>query len=153
MDIEKLVGASFEHFSFDELEKHKWSVTKTNPKTNYVYVERDNNGGKIGQWIPAGWIEHLTASDKLRLKIDSLRKSRDYFREERDEINKILVRNNISAKENSDALLSELDFCKMEVDILEKDVTFWRSFTLYSLLASVVLLSAFAATAWKLFDF
>jgi hypothetical protein len=148
MEINALIGKSFEHYSFDNMKKEKWTVSKTNPETNYVYVERINENGKLCQWIPAAWVIHFLTPASLRLKIDSLRKSRDYFRNERDELNTRLANISASHQNDREVLIQEMDFVKDELLILEKDVAFWKIFCFYTTMASVVLFGALMAARW-----
>lgn len=142
MGIDSLIGKSFEHYSFDSLEKYKWSVTRVNPETNYVYVQRDNNGDTFGQWIPAKWFDELLVVQKLRLKNDSIRKSRDYFKNERDELNERLGKFMLKKVEDEKSLIEEIDFVKMELLILERDLSFWKSFALYATASAIILFGA-----------
>ena len=142
MSTSTLVGKSFEHHSIDSIQKKRWIVVRENTETKYVYVECDDENNKIGQWIPAGWIEQLTLPERLRLKADSLRKSRDYFKRERDEINERL--NNISINHEAvrSSLLEEMDFVREELMVAEKDIKFWRSFSIYATTSSICLFGA-----------
>jgi hypothetical protein len=142
MEIDSLIGKSFEYYSFDAVEKFKWKVTRVNPETKYVYVERETIGSRIGQWIPAQWFDEILAVKKLRLKNDSLRKSRDYFKGERDELNIRL--GEFMAKKAADerALIEEIDFVKMEMIIAERDLGFWKSFALYATASAFILFGA-----------
>jgi hypothetical protein len=142
MDINALIGKSFEHHSFDSMKKHRWQVTRYNPETKYVYVERTNKDDKLGQWIPAAWMEHLLLPQKLNLKIDSLRKSRDYFKKERDELNERVVKISESHYSGRGALLDEMEFIRQELMMAEQDIKFWRSFSLYATISAVVLFGA-----------
>jgi hypothetical protein len=144
MKAHELVNATFEHPSIDIAKIHKWSVTKVDDRTDYVYVERVEGDGKLGQWIPGEWVLEFMEPKRLRLKIDSLRKSRDYFKNERDELNRrlgvLMVRKNTEEK----ALIDEIEFVKMELLILERDVRFWKSFALYASVSAFILLVALA---------
>jgi hypothetical protein len=145
MNIESLIGKSFEHYSFDLIEKHKWSVTRINAGTKYVYVERENKGNKFGQWIPAEWLESLLAPKDYHKKIDALRKSRDYFKQERDDIQKRLVSISINKEAEERSLITELEFVKDELMGMEHDVRFWKVFAIAISVSVVVLASAIIA--------
>jgi len=145
MNIESLMGQSFEHYSFDLIEKHKWSVTRINAGTKYVYVERESKGDKFGQWIPAAWMENLLAPKDFHKKIDALRKSRDYFKQERDDLQKRIVGLSISKESEERSLLTELEFVKDELLVLEHDVRFWKVFAIAVSVSVVLLASAILA--------
>lgn len=142
MEINELIGKSFEHYSFDNMKKEKWVVSKVNPETKYVYVERNNENGKLCQWIPAAWVNHFLAPATLRLKIDALRKSRDYFKNERDELNTRLSNISSSHQNDRELIIQEMNFVKDELLISERDVAFWKLFCFYSTMASIVLFGA-----------
>jgi hypothetical protein len=61
-----------------------WKVVKNNPETNFVQMETT---GKPSVWIPENWTRELNKSSALRNKLDAMRKSRDYYRAERDDLN------------------------------------------------------------------
>lgn len=148
MEIDSLIGKSFEYYSFDAVEKFKWTVTRVNPETKYVYVERENIAGRFGQWIPAQWFDEILAVKNLRLKNDSLRKSRDYFKNERDELNTrlggLMSRKIVDEK----ALIDEIEFVKMELFMLERDIRFWKSFALYATASAIILFGALALSKY-----
>lgn len=145
MKAKELVGTSFEHPSIDMGQIHKWSVTKVDDRTDYVYVERPDGSNKIGQWVPAEWVLEFMVPKRLRLKIDALRKSRDYFKSERNELNDRIV--NISKMHDAEynSLAKELDFLRIELDLSEKDIRFWKVFTICVAGASILLFAALFA--------
>lgn len=61
-----------------------WKVSKTNPETNFIQLETT---GKPSVWIPENWTRELNKTSALRNKLDAMRKSRDYYRGERDDLN------------------------------------------------------------------
>lgn len=142
MDINSLIGKTFSHFSYLTKKDEKWTVEKINADTMYVYVQKDVSEGTFGQWIPAEWIEPLLGTKKLKLKMDSLRKSRDYFRNERDDLNKRIVSISASKHSESAAMMNEIEFLRTEMDLLESDVRFWKVFTIGVSITGVVLLAA-----------
>jgi hypothetical protein len=123
---------------------YKWEVSKVNEETKYVFVECDIEAGKVGQWIPAEWVVEFARIETIRRKKDAVRKSRDYFKAERDEANDRLVRIAQSYENNERNLISELSYTKSELMLLEKDCDFWKKFALYSAaLASILFFSLF----------
>jgi hypothetical protein len=142
MKAHELVGATFEHPSIDMAQIHKWSVTKVDDRTDYVYVERAEGDGKLGQWVPGEWVLEFMEPKRLRLKIDSLRKSRDYFKNERDDLNKRLTIVSISNQEEMRALVSQLDFMTQEMILADKDIRTWKSLSIYIGVAGIVLSAA-----------
>jgi hypothetical protein len=148
MDINSLIGKSFHHHSFDSVKRQRWEVIRVNPETKYVYVETSEGIDKIGQWIPAAWFDQLLAPDRLRHKIDALRKSRDYFRQERDELNERIASVSASQMANRGSLVEELHYVKAELDITEKDLRFWKSFALYASLAAFVCFGCLFLFKW-----
>lgn len=139
MKAQELVGATFEHPSIDMGKIHKWEVTKVDDRTDYVYVERPDGANKIGQWIPGEWVLEFMEPKRLRLKIDALRKSRDYFKNERDELNRRIVSVSVNHETESTAMLQEIEFLRMEMDSAEKDLRFWKVFSVCVAGASLVL--------------
>jgi hypothetical protein len=139
METNSLIGVSFTQRSFTKKTTYTWTVTKENRETNYVYVEREDIGGKIGQWIPADWITEFEQIEKLRKKNDAIRKSRDYFKNERDELNERLSKVALGHQDNDRALIEELSYLKAEMQLMENDVVFWKRFSIYTITASVVL--------------
>ncbi len=94
-----------------------WKVIKTNPETNFIQLETT---GKPSVWIPENWTRDLNKTSALRNKLDAMRKSRDYYRGERDDLNKrisVEVNNAIEkGKKYADGLelLAVEDHIKME---------------------------------------
>lgn len=134
MDVSKLKGESFEHFSISDSEKHCWTVSKVNPETDYVFVERQSKDGKIGQWVPGAWIAKFKDNERLSLKVDSMRKSRDYFKNERDDLNIRIATVSANLTARNEVLTQELDFVQTELSICEKDLNFWKSICLYGVI-------------------
>jgi hypothetical protein len=145
MKAHKLVSATFEHPSLEMAQIHKWGVTKVDDRTDYVYVERAEGDGRLGQWVPAEWVLEFMEPQRLRLKIDSLRKSRDYFKTERDDLNKRLTLVSIRNQEEMRALVSQVDFMAEEMALADKDVRFWKSLSVYIGIAGIVLSVALLA--------
>lgn len=139
MEISSLIGTSFIQRSFNLKPMYKWEVSKVNEETKYVYVECDGQAGKVGQWIPAEWVVEFARIETIRRKKDAVRKSRDYFKAERDEANDRLVRIAQSYENNERNLISELSYTKSELMLLEKDCDFWKKFALYSAALAFVL--------------
>lgn len=62
-----------------------WEVINHNPETKYVQVEGvENSKQKVKLWIPEAMALTIASMDELRKKRDSMRKTADYFRNERD---------------------------------------------------------------------
>jgi hypothetical protein len=139
MKAHELVGAAFEHPSIDMGQIHKWSVTKVDDRTDYVYVERAEADGKLGQWVPGEWVLEFMEPKRLRLKIDSLRKSRDYFKTERDDLNKRLTMVSIRNQEEMRAMAIQVEFMAEEMSLADRDIRFWKSLSVYIGIAGIVL--------------
>ena len=108
-----------------------WRVLKTNPETNFVQMETT---GKPSVWIPENWIRDLNKTSALRNKLDAMRKSRDYYRGERDDLNRrisVEVNNAIEkGKKYADGLelLAVEDHIKMEE--MEQEITTFKKLAL-----------------------
>lgn len=139
MKAQELIGSTFEHPSVDVGQIHKWSVTKVDDRTGYVYAERPDGANKIGQWIPGEWVLEFMEPKRLRLKIDALRKSRDYFKNERDELNKRIVSVSVNNEAEVMSIMQEVDFLRTELDIIEKDLRFWKVFAICIAGAAILL--------------
>jgi uncharacterized protein YaaN involved in tellurite resistance len=77
----------------------------------------------------------------LKRDLDNIRRSRDYFRQDRDDLKKMheemlsSAHNRINLLENKyqtldgnvERIASENNFIRMELDIAERDVTFWKT--------------------------
>jgi hypothetical protein len=62
-----------------------WEVINHNPETKYVQVEGvEKSKQKVKLWIPEAMALTIASMDELRKKRDSMRKTADYFRNERD---------------------------------------------------------------------
>jgi hypothetical protein len=142
MKAHELVNATFEHPSIDIAKIHKWSVTKVDDRTDYVYVERVEGDGKLGQWIPGEWVLEFMEPKRLRLKIDSLRKSRDYFKTERDDLNKRLTIVSIRTQEEVRAMANQVEFMAEEMALADRDIRFWKSLSIYIGVVGIVLSAA-----------
>jgi hypothetical protein len=111
-----------------------WSITDYNPETKYVKIQDDKS---VSVWIPIIFWQWHEDSAKLRAKADNFRKSRDYFKQERDlqkithtkaliDLNeKLLVAN---SKVDSLMHIESLFECmNEEVGEMEHKVTFWKT--------------------------
>ncbi len=62
-----------------------WEVINHNPETKYVQVEGvEKSKQKVKLWIPEAMALTIASMDELRKKRESMRKTADYFRNERD---------------------------------------------------------------------
>jgi uncharacterized coiled-coil DUF342 family protein len=62
-----------------------WEVINHNPETKYVQLEGvEKSKQKVKLWIPEAMALTIASMDELRKKRDSMRKTADYFRNERD---------------------------------------------------------------------
>lgn len=148
MELNSLIGLSYALRAFGSKNIHKWEVTKANKETKYVYTERDSDEGKVGQWLPAEFVSEIVSVESLRKKIDAIRKSRDYFKSERDELNDRISKISQGNQQNDRIMIEELAFLKEEMLILEKDLSFWKSFALYSTGFAFVLFFSIFAVRW-----
>lgn len=68
----------------------EWGVVNTNPDTKYVQIEGTEASEQVVKlWIPDAIWDSLTYIDELRKKKESMRKTADYFKAERDTYKKI----------------------------------------------------------------
>lgn len=111
-----------------------WSITDYNPETKYVKIQDDKS---VSVWIPIIFWNWHEDSAKLRAKADNLRKSRDYFKQERD-LQKMsqakalrdLNEKFIASQAKVDSLLqieSLFECMGEEVAEMEHKVTFWKT--------------------------
>jgi len=105
-----------------------WKVIKNNPETNFVQMETP---GKPSVWIPENWTRELNKTSALRNKLDAMRKSRDYYRTERDELNgRISVEVN-KAIEKGRSYADGLELMAIEdhlkMDEMQKDAAIWKT--------------------------
>jgi hypothetical protein len=111
-----------------------WSITDYNPETKYVKIQDDKS---VSVWIPIIFWQWHEDGAKIRAKADNLRKSRDYFKQERD-LQKIthtkdLINLNeklLVANSKVDSLMhieSLFECMNEEVGEMEHKVTFWKT--------------------------
>ena len=102
-----------------------------NPVSGFIQYENED---KLSWWMPGEfykiWKEH-----------DNVRRSRDYFRLERDNLKKLHERvmeeahNRIDAIQNKaltvdaqlNSVLKEVEFMRHELDLAERDVVYWKT--------------------------
>jgi hypothetical protein len=111
-----------------------WSITDYNPETKYVKIQDDKN---VSVWIPIIFWNWHEDSAKLRAKADNLRKSRDYFKQERDlqkvmhtkVINDLTEKLHASLKNNEiiGNVESAFECMKEEIGEMEQKITFWKT--------------------------
>jgi hypothetical protein len=105
-----------------------WKVIKTNPETNFIQLETTS---KPSVWIPENWTRELNKTSALRNKLDAMRKSRDYYRAERDELNTRISVEVGKAIEKGRSyadgleLMAVDDHLKMEE--MERDISVWKT--------------------------
>ena len=105
-----------------------WKVSKTNPETNFIQLETT---GKPSVWIPENWTRDLNKTSALRNKLDAMRKSRDYYRGERDDLNRRISVEVASAIEKGRSYADGLevmaidDHLKMEE--MERDISVFKT--------------------------
>jgi len=123
---------------------------KENPETGFVQYE---NEVKESWWMPEVFF-------KAWRDLDNMRRSRDYFKQERNDLKKLheellaSAHNWISQVERSheiiegnvNNLLNENSFLRSELDLAERDITFYKS----ALIAvSLVAIALFGMICYK----
>ncbi len=67
----------------------EWEVINHNPETKYVQVQGEEaSGNKVRLWIPEAMALTISSMEELRKKKESMRKTADYFKSERNELQK-----------------------------------------------------------------
>lgn len=95
----------------------EWRVIQSNEDTRYAKVEGREFGGRVvSLWIPHAMIHTMTSRDELIKKNDSLRKSGDYFKAERNAIQK----RNIDLSRKLDELERTNKLMKDHVEVLHE---------------------------------
>lgn len=111
-----------------------WSITDYNPETKYVKIQDDKS---VSVWIPIIFWQWHEDGAKLRAKADNFRKSRDYFKQERDlqkiaqskalrDLNEKLELA-VARNENLRHIESLFECMNEEVGEMEHKVTFWKT--------------------------
>ena len=104
---------------------------KENPETGFVQYENDE---RESWWMPELFF-------KAWKDLDNMRRSRDYFRQDRDDLKKLheellsIAHNRISQVERSheiidnnvNNLLNETTFLRTELDLAERDIMIYKS--------------------------
>jgi hypothetical protein len=133
-----------------------WSITDYNPETKYVKIQDDKN---VSVWIPIVFWNWHEDSAKLRAKAENLRKSRDYFKQERDSmkimhtkvINDLSERLNASIKNNEiiGNVESAFECMKEEIGEMEQKISFWKTIAIALGIFGVALFGLICVNALK----
>jgi hypothetical protein len=133
-----------------------WSITDYNPETKYVKIQDDKN---VSVWIPIIFWNWHEDSAKLRAKAENLRKSRDYFKQERDSmkimhtkvINDLSERINASIKNNEiiGNVESAFECMKEEIGEMENRIKFWKTVAIALGIFGVALFGLICVNALK----
>jgi hypothetical protein len=133
-----------------------WSIIDYNPETKYVKIQDDKN---VSVWIPIIFWNWHEDSAKLRAKAENLRKSRDYFKQERDSqkimhtkvINDLSERLNASIKNNKiiGNVESAFECMKEEIGEMEQKISFWKTVAIALGIFGVALFGLICVNALK----
>ena len=111
-----------------------WSITDYNPETKYVKIQDDKN---VSVWIPIIFWNWHEDGARIRAKAENLRKSRDYFKQERD-LQKVMhtkvikdLDEKLHASLKNIEIISNIETAfeciKEEVAEMEHKITFWKT--------------------------
>jgi glutamate/tyrosine decarboxylase-like PLP-dependent enzyme len=78
-----------EKLKFKVMHLGEWSVVNSNPDTKYYQIEGTESSGQVVKlWLPMAMVELLSKQEEVRKRKDSYRKTADYFKAERNELQK-----------------------------------------------------------------
>ena len=133
-----------------------WSITDYNPETKYVKIQDDKS---VSVWIPIIFWQWHEDGAKLRAKADNFRKSRDYFKQERDfqktthtKVLRDLNEKLVLANTKVDSLMhieSLFECMNEEVGEMEHRVTFWKTVAIALSFFGIALFALICMSALK----